>query len=263
MPFPEAPRVTYQRNTLSEVVCQVRFPPVLRIETHLPDEFQERIRSTFPGFQESRAEPVFPEGIPAEVRRVIQSSAASAGRRGYEFVSAEQDYVVSLTRDSLALKTTRYTSWRNSFRPMLEPPLAALLEIYKPAYFQRIGLRYVNVIQRSKLDMGSDAWSVLLKPHIAGEFACPDVANDIDHFARETGFRLSPQIGKVIIRYGLGVETDSNEVCFLVDSDFFLEDRTETANGFGILDSFNKQARNLFRWCITDRLHRAMEPVEG
>ena len=47
-PFPDAPRVMYERNPLVEVICQVRFPPVLRIEAQLPDAFQDRIRDVFP-----------------------------------------------------------------------------------------------------------------------------------------------------------------------------------------------------------------------
>jgi len=32
MPFPEVKRVIYEHNPLDKVICQLRFPPILRIE---------------------------------------------------------------------------------------------------------------------------------------------------------------------------------------------------------------------------------------
>ena len=35
-PFPDTPRVVYNKNPLFEVLCQLRFPHILRIETEIP-----------------------------------------------------------------------------------------------------------------------------------------------------------------------------------------------------------------------------------
>lgn len=48
--FPVAPRVVYDKSPLVEVVCQLRFPTVLRIEAEVPSAFQEAVRSRFPLF---------------------------------------------------------------------------------------------------------------------------------------------------------------------------------------------------------------------
>jgi uncharacterized protein (TIGR04255 family) len=46
MTFPEdSPRVIYGRNPLEQVICQIRFPTILKIDTELPAAFQEQIRS--------------------------------------------------------------------------------------------------------------------------------------------------------------------------------------------------------------------------
>ncbi len=52
MPFPEVQRVIYRKNPLEQVICQFRFPAILRIDTETPADFQERIRNDFPQFAE-------------------------------------------------------------------------------------------------------------------------------------------------------------------------------------------------------------------
>jgi uncharacterized protein (TIGR04255 family) len=52
MPFPEIERIVYRNNPLTEVVCQLRFPPILSIESELPVKFQDAIREMYPSFQE-------------------------------------------------------------------------------------------------------------------------------------------------------------------------------------------------------------------
>jgi hypothetical protein len=41
--FPPSSRVVYRRAPLIEVVCQLRFPTLLSIESKPPADFQERI----------------------------------------------------------------------------------------------------------------------------------------------------------------------------------------------------------------------------
>ena len=65
MPFPEAERVVYRQNPLDRVVCQLKFPPILKIEREIPVEFQDRIRKDFPGFYEKREPKWTYKGVPS------------------------------------------------------------------------------------------------------------------------------------------------------------------------------------------------------
>lgn len=66
MPFPDVPRVIYEINPLDEVICQLRFPPVLKIDTEVPAGFQEQIRDDYP-FYESKSPLRLPTGLPPNV----------------------------------------------------------------------------------------------------------------------------------------------------------------------------------------------------
>jgi uncharacterized protein (TIGR04255 family) len=48
MQFPDYERVIYERNPLNEVLCQLRFPSILKVTSQQPVEFQEVIRTDYP-----------------------------------------------------------------------------------------------------------------------------------------------------------------------------------------------------------------------
>ena len=47
---------------------------------------------------------------------------------------------------------------QEEFAARLDQPLAAFLQIYQPAHFDRVGLRYVNFISRQALRLRSWQW---------------------------------------------------------------------------------------------------------
>lgn len=53
MPFPEYPRYRYEKHTLQNVICQLRFPTILRIGTEQPSDFQDSIRDRLPSIRKS------------------------------------------------------------------------------------------------------------------------------------------------------------------------------------------------------------------
>ena len=65
-----------------------------------------------------------------------------------------------------------------------------------------------------------------------------------------------------MIKHGLATVETEKEPCFAIDADFFVEGEMDTINAITILDRFNQGAGRLFRWCIDDQLHEALEPDE-
>jgi len=258
MPFPRSTRVIYRRNPLNEVICQVKFPPILRIEGTAPAEFQDRIRKEFPLYSEVQPESL-PPNMPAEFANMARAMMPARLRAiAHQFSSEDENWSMTLGRDSLGFKTRKYTRWE-TFRELLELPIRSLIDLYKPTFFARVGLRYINVIQRSKLGLVGQPWSTLLKTHIAGELAAPELQGLVEGAGRELRVRLAPE-RFVTLRHGLAEMEDSAEECFVIDSDFFTERRVEPTNAGAILNEFNSESGHLFRWCIEDALHAAMEP---
>jgi uncharacterized protein (TIGR04255 family) len=70
MLFPDVPRVIYEVNPLEEVICQLRFLPVLKIDTEPPAGFQEEIRAEYPLY-ESKSPLRLPAGLPSSLVQMI------------------------------------------------------------------------------------------------------------------------------------------------------------------------------------------------
>ena len=260
MPFPESPRVVYSRNPLAEVICKIQFPPILKIASEPPAAFQDAIRSDYPRYQEASAPGIqLPPNMPAELRRLVQGlGPPRTGPIEHHFSSEDGKWTVSLTRDSVALRTTSYQRWEQ-FRERFLQADAALKQTYQPAaYVTRVGLRYIDVICRSMLGLNNEPWAHLLRPHIAGEFSAEAIAGGIDSAERNVHVKLNDD-QYVTLKSGL-VANPQREQCFMIDSDFHTHKRTESAHVIRKLDSFNRMGGDLFRWCIDERLHRALGP---
>jgi uncharacterized protein (TIGR04255 family) len=254
-PFPDSERVVYGRNPLELVICQLRFPSVLKISAEPPAAFQERVRKEFPLYREV---PTVGFGVtlPSEMSDVVNRMLPIPTTRAYEFASGDDAWKVTLTQESLALTCTNYTRWEG-FRQHLRTLLEVLLDLYQPPFFTRIGLRYRDVINRSELGLAGVSWSELLSKELGGVFHSA-VASSIEGLAYQLVLTLQSDAAKVTIQHGLGQKGE--EICYIVDSDFYVTNRTETNDAIDILNYFNRQSGRLFRWSIAERLHRALEP---
>jgi uncharacterized protein (TIGR04255 family) len=251
MPFPETPRVIYQKNPLREVICQLRFPPILRIEER-PADFQDRVRDQFPDFTQS-VEPVSPAPPPAGIRPDKVSN--------YQFSSEDGTWKTNLTRTFLSLSTNAYERWE-VFREKLDIPLQALIDVYKPHRFTRIGLRYVDVIRRSLLGLDKHPWSELLNTCLLGVAGDPSLKEFIEAYQASYILALKSGEDRVQVVTGLRQDPQSDETYFEIDSDFFTSQPTSLEGATEKLTYFNTRASRLIRWCITEPLHSAMEPSE-
>jgi uncharacterized protein (TIGR04255 family) len=260
MPFPESERVVYEKNPLEEVICQLRFPAILKIETEKPAAFQDRVRERYPCYKETAAVLV-PSAVPEEVAQWLTKGLPSAvGKVAYRFASADESWALALNRDFLALTANNYTRWEE-FKDRLDLALGALTDIYAPPFYERIGLRYRNVIHRSRIGMGEEIkWAELIRPEIAGVLVHPDLGDEVEEASHEIAFRLPDSKGHVRVRYGLAKHKPTGESCYVIDFDLFDSKQTGIADATRKLDFFHHQGRLLFRWCITDRLHNALGP---
>ena len=255
MPFPPVQRVLYSKNPLARVICQLRFPPILRVGTEAPAQFQEGVRDEYPVYEIADDD----APIPKEAAQFLARAgiSISAGNQVHRFKTAGEGRVLSLSQDFLALSEKDYRRWEE-FESYLRKAEKVLRDVYAPSFYTRVGLRYQDVIRRSRLGISDTDWQDLLNPALLGELADERIGGQVHDRQCQVEIKLISTEGLVRIRHGLIL--DAGEQCYLIDADFFTEERRDTDAAIADLLAFNRLARSLFRWAITDTLHRAMGP---
>lgn len=264
--FPDAPRVIYDKNPLEEVVCQIRFPSILEIETTVPSEFQSRIRAQYPEYETRvTGQGGLPAEVPAEIRSLFEGLQMPSGvdrRLHHDFKSAD-GWTITLAREFLAVSTTHYVRWEE-FRERTRAAYKVLLETYKPPYTTRLGLRYKNVIRRSDLGLLDVPWKELLSRQIAGELAASELPDDkIEELQRRLRADLDDGL-RLTLQHGLArpKNAPTSERVYLIDADLHTEERLDAADEriWDYLDRANGHVRRIFHWAIDERLDKALGP---
>lgn len=251
--FPDAERFLYRHSPLRQVICQLRFPSILRIESAAPADFQEDIRHVFPIFHRQALGTV--QNIPSEVMQLLGASVVSTT---YLFATEVGELQLTLNIESLSLTCNKYIRWED-FKGVLDLSLRALAKHYKPSFYNRLGLRYLNVIDRKILKREELKWSSLINPQLLGEVALPHIENHL--LDARKAIRIRDNQSSLLIQHGLAiVDGKTTPDAYLIDSDFYTDDREEVDNAEQVLDGFHSRARRVFRWAISDQLHDALGP---
>lgn len=250
----------YEKNQIVETICQLRFPAILSIEAKEPADFQDTVRERFPRYS------VREENLPAR-------EGGTQKTKNHSFISADGAWKLSLTKDFIALSTVRYPGW-DSFALTLDEVLGHFIEVYKPAFFERVGLRYLNGFSRKALELDGCRWNELLEPKYLGVLdddgvAEADVAKcsiDVEQKLDERcALKLHAGPGSIrrAVRTDQGMKTvQEPETRFILDLDIYSGGNTELAAVAERLEALHGHADRLFSDAITDRLHEAMCPVE-
>ncbi|MGN0999023.1 MAG: TIGR04255 family protein [Faecousia sp.] len=260
--FSHEERCIYGSNPLGEVICQLRFPEILTISANAPVAFQEAIRDEYPQYS-ARKEAPAPKitGTPGNLSLENQPQTIN-----YQFVSADGAWRVNLTSRFISLACSRYTRWED-FAGKLDKPLAAFIRIYKPAYFERVGLRYMNFISRKALSLNDVPFRQMIAPCYLGPLAEEDVSEaassrcsvDVDLGLRG-GCRVKIHAGPGMVKRN---GKDDGEVKFIFDQDLYMPGQVPVNVSAGALQTLHSQAWGIFRGAVTDTLHDAMEPMNS
>lgn len=252
----------YEKPQLIETICQLRFPAILSIETTQPAEFQELIRDAFPRYL-------------CQTETIPQPGGAQPQQvKNHSFISADGRSKLSLTKDFVALSTVAYQGWER-FAAMLDKPLGQFISLYRPAFFERIGLRYVNGVSRRQLGLEECRWNDLLQPQYLGpldsdgidEASVRACSIDVERVLPDDCV-LKMHAGPGRVRRNVRAENGAmqvvqeNEVRFMLDLDLFSAGTIQLAAAAERMETLHRHADETFSDAITDTLHDAMEPVE-
>ena len=265
MKIPKGQRTEYQRNILFEVIFQARFPRIMKISNELPVNFQDQIRRQ--GFPETEIKKVsdVPAAIP--IPEQIRQAVLGLGDDEYRFFSEDRKWQITLTKDSVALQCTGYKNY-TEFEERLRTTLAVFGKEYEPNYFNRIGLRYRNLANKTTLGIDKDIRE-FVPAHVAPELQ-ESTKDEIKVKGIEKILVLEDETSTVNVRYvygelsgKVGIYNLNDEKSYIIDIDCYTtEKKRKVEDAIATSRTFNRgNIRNIFQWSITDTLREAMGPI--
>ena len=252
--FPQFEHVPLKKPPLQEVICQVRFPLILRIGQGAPAEFQDAIRERFPEFETEQA--LLIEAVPGEPLR-----PAGVKPPTHRFRNSDGSRMVSLGVDFYALSTTRYESWQ-SFANDLNFITEAILSVYRVPYATRIGLRYINTLNTE--NTGYEAFDPevldMLRPELTNLLRS-EVFQELDYGLAD--LRTKHGDGSFTFRSGIVRDRDSGQPSFLLDFDRYTEQQVSLSPVSLIerCDEYHALIYNAFRWCLLENELEVFNPA--
>lgn len=263
MLYSDHPRVHYDKAQLAEVICQLRFPVILSVGAREPVDFQEAVRSMFPRYalkQDRPAPKITGLGTPAAKLEQPEPIA------NYSFISADGRWKLNLTNYFISLSTVAYPGWEE-FGKHFDLPLAQFIRLYQPSFFERIGLRYMNIFSRKALDLEEEPWRDLISSPYLGILAEEDVDErsarkcsvDVELSLNST-CHAKLHAGPGMVKRSIPNVPQDPEVKFIFDMDLFMAGQLDPRMAATSLETLHGHSTALFQGAITDRLHTALEP---
>jgi len=257
MLFSRYERYQYAVSPLFEVICQLRFPSILKINAGDPVEFQERLRQKCPRYMANQEQ--------LQPRTINGRTEQASPILNHTFISEDGTWKVNLTKDFIALSSVRYTTWED-FAAKLDEVLAMFIQVYQPAFFERIGLRYVNAFSRKRLQLEDVLWDDLIHPPFIGVLGEADVdETTVTKSALNADISL-PDGLTLHLQCGPGKlapqqANKDEEVKFILDHDYAVRSKMQAQEVPGKLEGMHRYAVRLFRAAVSDQLHAAMGPT--
>lgn len=259
-PFPNFDRVVYRTNPLIEVVCELRFPKILRIENELPADFQDKIRAEHPVLEEEKA---------IEIEMTTAAGSATSPtvkqtvKKSYKFLDMDRSWKIGLTADSIALSWFAYER-REVFFKRLRTVLLAYIAVYGTTPITRCGFRYRNVIDRKKLQLEKKKWTELMSPQLVGLFSDLNLDENLVIDSKNSfHYRINGDSEFLRLNHGFVINQE-NRIGYSIDSDFWTE-RIEDLNidaTIKLLERYSRGAGQVFRWSISELLHGVLGPQD-
>ena len=253
----QRPYRVYRRNPLVAVVAQLRFQPILKIVDKVPD-FQERVRETFPRYAESRQSVAHiqfqPVGTPGVEMRDV---------RQFEFRTPEGAAARTLTLSDQALALeSRSHHEKAQFIEKFGRAVEVLLDLVSTVAPVRLGLRYVNIVDRRRISAELQrevGWQELVGD---GYLRGPAELVDLDDAVFANEIRSTLGQGQMTVRYGLLPAPGAREPAFRLDVDRYVEGSFDAPRTVELLAGFAEDVYAVFYGAAGPALLEWMEMGE-
>lgn len=257
MPFESKPRIKFHNDPLVEVVSQFTFVSAVQgiNEAENLIKLHNLIKDKLPLFKRAK-------NVSLNVNTEDQS-VSQIEKPVYEFSSIDEKVKVIIDAESITCITTNYQSKEDFFNYIFEV-YNALKQLQLVNPFKRVGLRYNDVIQRSSLGEGFQnvAWNELLKAPLISVFNDTELSKAILGVQSNLTIGLDSigQNSKMTVNYGIVNHAQTQEQCFMINSDFYSEGVFDYDSATEFLYAANIKSRDFFQWCIQPKLFDALNP---
>lgn len=249
-------RVIYEKNPLIEVVLQIQFPTNLIISNNDPVEFQQEISTMFPNYQpeiQNQQEITF-NPINTEMQPVFKNRNS----KNHTFITREGHSKITLTNSAISISTLKYTKWEDFF-PVFKKVVEVFVKIYRPQFFERIGLRYIDAYKREELGLEGIPWSQLIKQPWIGVLSEFDETKTVLS-TLDTEYKLDDST-RLKIHSGLGQLNNYTKSVFIIDSDFINISNISITDWVSISETLHNHSDDFYQGTITDILKEKLNPI--
>jgi uncharacterized protein (TIGR04255 family) len=257
---PPPKEINLKNTPLVKVLAQVKFSPILTIETgkDVPS-FQDRLRKLYPFFWEKK----------------IQNQEIHVGSNGLSFNSTEttihqladadennpeRNWTLSLGKDFITLETNQYIS-REDFLERFEIILKAVNDVFQPTLVTTIGMRYIdqlkddgyknvkNFVQPELVGI----MSLIKESHLRGSVNETTAITDEGLLTIRCGYlsentTFDPAILLPIDKKSLIIDIDLNNSTAMMNT--AIEFSPDTL--INDLNNIAMRLYSIFRWAVTD-----------
>lgn len=234
----------FARNPLVLSILQLRYHPILRISDGEIAEFQNRVREIFPLY--ALVKPQIVNIQPGQKDEVDVREETH-----HHFIKEDHSAKLVLTNTFLNLENHNHTSYTDTISDLTNA-IQALEELYSPIKTTRLGLRYINVINKRQIssDLGTQ---VELGDLINKEFlSFPSNIADIDNtFYIDEIDAPCESSGRMSLRYGIVREDSDN---FRLDIDRYCESKIEIKQIRELIEIFALDIYSIFCIAANTRL---------
>ena len=250
-------RVIYEINPLIEVILQLRFPTNLSISNTEPIEFQRGISTLFPNYQPEIQNEQEISFIPNDTE--LKPSFRNRNTVNHSFITKEGFSKITLTNSTISISTLKYTKWEDFFS-LFSEVVQCFNDVYKPQYFERIGLRYIDAFRKEQLELTDTPWNELInKPWIG-------VLSDIDEektllSTTDTEYLLDDSNTHLKVHSGIGRINNYPNPVFIIDSDFIHIANENIEEWKKIAETLHNFSDDFYQRTITEKLKKSLKPT--
>ncbi|MCX6053853.1 MAG: TIGR04255 family protein [Chloroflexi bacterium] len=252
--FKQVEDIRLLKSPLSDVICQVKFPPILSINNDSPIEYQNSVRSRFPLYEQGQAiNFIIPSSGNADI------SLPEPPVKMHTFRSIDKKSFITLSSDSFAYSTSLYKHW-NEFLKDFAIVDEATQKVYQPSIVTRLGLRFINrfTLDNTKSRSLDELYS-LFKKELTCILKVDAWSRPIDLFSQLS--LTDNDNTKLVIRFGTG--KDNGVDLFILDIDCFDEDKQILPSDiFSKMETYHEKIYQAFRWCVLKESLKRFEPVQ-